>query len=1324
MKRLSSEAGLQDRRAKLKLKLIPVGESTEAGLANSPTLSEVVALHPEWDTPVSSPQNQEWDTPISSPVNSPIASPQNIELVSEAFDNAEERSDDVRFDWKLLQESKRSSKKFLLDRFLKTFEIKHNLKKFNNLFDLEDAIDDMYEKMMHEELKKFDPDDLYSCYIRNNDLNSDIFIPYRKIKNFDKQDFLNNIFEVAQSNKAFLLDGKLEVELSITKTMKGNGKVKPPRTIKDFRKKELSTVIINTEKNCFWKALVLCIAKYNKEPKEIWLRLLRDSHLELTYRAKEMCDYLQGKWNHPVTLDMIKEYQDKLSPHWSLNIIDQGNRHNRLFGGILTGKNVFLEYDTIFHHFNCITTITGYLKKSYYCIKCHQGFKDITDHKCDYTCEKCFNRPKCQVYNEVYCENCNRVLNNEICNNNHKKIVCKNVKVCKICKIQHKAGENHTCEEIKCHKCQKCYKGEHYCFLKPIENKQENSKILVFYDIESTQEDQFDMIHHRPMLLISSTICDECKGNIKCPLCENLIQEFWGYKCVKEFGDYLYQQLAPKAAIFGSTVYVIAHNSRGYDGHFLFTDIWERQFKDVKIVMNGRKIVSLSVGNVKFLDSLAFLMQPLAKLPKMFGFNNDVKGFFPHQFNKCENWNYIGPYPEKKYYSPEYMKKQLLDEFNNWYHTVKNNIFDFKKEILLYCKNDVMILRKAFMEYRFLFNELVGFDPISSCYTTATVALKTFRCNYLPEDTIGITPNQPYGPQSKYSVISQCWLDFVEKEKEIKIQREYKIGPYWVDGYDEKNNTIYEFFGCFYHNCPCQETPDTEMRYSKTMDRLDYYKERKFNIAHIWECELNNINDKKLKKYLKKRKKQYNNIRKYGKLTTRDALFGGRTNNSAFYFEADSIHSIKYYDFTSLYPYVLKKYKYPIGHPTIITEDFLSLEEYFGFVKCKIQPPKKLHFPVLPVKTHSKLLFPLCLKCCEEQKNQLCNHNDEERQFVGTWSIIEVLKALEKGYIIIEIYIVQHYPNTSDKLFKGYIEKFLKIKQESSGWPSNCMSEDNKEKYINDYFTNEGIQLDYTKIERNPGMRNISKLMLNSLWGKFAQRSNLTKTEIIHDYETFHEIITDETNEVKGDYLVNDDTMIVSYKKKKDEDCSPGNTSVAIAAFVTSYARLELYNEIDKISQDGASRVLYYDTDSIIFTWKDGQYKPRLGNFLGQMTDEISEYGNDAYITRFVSFGPKTYALEIKTKDDYQWSFKLKGISLNSKVNESLSFDGMLQSAKDYVCKTPTVNIGLPQFQIKTSSHHLVLSNYLDKAFKPTSNKRIYFPDGSTLPLGYTKFAW
>lgn len=109
---------------------------------------------------------------------------------------------------------------------------------------------------------------------------------------------------------------------------------------------------------------------------------------------------------------------------------------------------------------------------------------------------------------------------------------------------------------------------------------------------------------------------------------------------------------------------------------------------------------------------------------------------------------------------------------------------------------------------------------------------------------------------------------------------------------------------------------------------------------------------------------------------------------------------LKYYDFTSLYPWVNKDGKYPVGHPEIISQPgHTDINQYFGIAKCTVLPPEKLSHPVLPLRQNNKLTFPLCTACVQEEMNKLkkklldrswiCTHNDQQRQILGTWCIPE-----------------------------------------------------------------------------------------------------------------------------------------------------------------------------------------------------------------------------------------------------------------------------------------------------------------------------------------------
>ena len=57
------------------------------------------------------------------------------------------------------------------------------------------------------------------------------------------------------------------------------------------------------------------------------------------------------------------------------------------------------------------------------------------------------------------------------------------------------------------------------------------------------------------------------------------------------------------------------------------------------------------------------------------------------------------------------------------------------------------------------------------------------------------------------------------------------------------------------------------------------------------------------------------------------------------------------------------------------------------------------------------------------------------------------------------------------------------MKQEASGWPSWCKTEDDKQRYIDDYFEKEDIRLEYEKIVEQTCTSSISKADVEQLLG-------------------------------------------------------------------------------------------------------------------------------------------------------------------------------------------------------------------------------------------------
>jgi hypothetical protein len=117
------------------------------------------------------------------------------------------------------------------------------------------------------------------------------------------------------------------------------------------------------------------------------------------------------------------------------------------------------------------------------------------------------------------------------------------------------------------------------------------------------------------------------------------------------------------------------------------------------------------------------------------------------------------------------------NEFYKWYEKVKNDTFDFNKELTDYCWSDVRLLTEGCLKFRKL-NMLstkrdendYGVDPFSASFTIASYCNLIFRRNFMIENSIGIIPELGY----KHNVSKKAdnWLKYMYKYK-LKIKCNY-----------------------------------------------------------------------------------------------------------------------------------------------------------------------------------------------------------------------------------------------------------------------------------------------------------------------------------------------------------------------------------------------------------------------------------------------------------------------------------------------------------------------------------------------------------------------
>ena len=127
-----------------------------------------------------------------------------------------------------------------------------------------------------------------------------------------------------------------------------------------------------------------------------------------------------------------------------------------------------------------------------------------------------------------------------------------------------------------------------------------------------------------------------------------------------------------------------------------------------------------------------------------------------------------------------------------------------------------------------------------------------------------------YGENTNFSYAACQWI---EKQSELIGKHIHhalcghggefsvKIGgkKIFVDGYEPKTRTIFQYHGCKWHGCPCQKSGSSEQsskernsldekKYSKTIELQEKMKEQGFKLFSVWECEKPELKKMELEK--------------------------------------------------------------------------------------------------------------------------------------------------------------------------------------------------------------------------------------------------------------------------------------------------------------------------------------------------------------------------------------------------------------------------------------------------------------------------------------------
>ena len=674
--------------------------------------------------------------------------------------------------------------------------------RFNNVladFDLLESYEStmkIFRHLLEEVTEGMTPNDKVRFILRSEQLETPISLPFMTVQDLTTERVFSQIERVIQSNQEFRLNDTVTIDINHVKTPEGRGKKK--RTIfniRDHLKEKRSIIRINNKDDfCLARALAVAIARIENDPKYNQISDSRN-HIQLD-RALDLHQAANVPLG-PCGIDEVKLFQNYLVNYQI--IVVSGDHNNSIIYPPQppdTDEKPIISLYYHNNHFDVITKLPGFLSRNYFCQRCHKAYDHTSDHLCSTMCSSCRGFGCVFEAKGIVCNECDRLFKNQACYDHHKnepinvggRTVCEVIRKCDKCSkaiYVRKIKNGHICGK-KCRTCGLILNQEdtdHKCYIQQLEQEEDSSyNQLLFFDFEATQEHGT----HCPNLCV---VHDE----------EREVTLFQGKDTVKNFCEWLFTP-EHKDCI------VVAHNFQGYDGYFIKEFLIDNAIH-YEIIYRGAKSLSMTVSlfNIKFIDSLNFIPMSLAKFPKTFGQDELCKGYFPHRFNKEENQNYVGPIPCQNDYGVNFMKPGEREAFIAWHdEQVANNYrYDFREEIIKYCRLDVDILRKCCLLYREMFRNETDIDPFNKALTIASYCQEVYRTNFLKKDTIAVFNNDRQ-QKIKQSNMAAKWISYISDKEDLYIQHgrnggEKRFNNYSLDGYCEETQTAYEFQGCFWH---------------------------------------------------------------------------------------------------------------------------------------------------------------------------------------------------------------------------------------------------------------------------------------------------------------------------------------------------------------------------------------------------------------------------------------------------------------------------------------------------------------------------------------------
>ncbi len=317
-----------------------------------------------------------------------------------------------------------------------------------------------------------------------------------------------------------------------------------------------------------------------------------------------------------------------------------------------------------------------------------------------------------------------------------------------------------------------------------------------------------------------------------------------------------------------------------------------------------------------------------------------------------------------------------------------------------------------------------------------------------------------------------------------------------------------------------------------------------------------------------------------------ESYYGGRTE---YFYLGKFNKSIYAYDFNSLYPFVMVRYKYPVEFvKSEVLPDYDNfIRDIYNFEGLGIfeiyaentiyylDNDKKIEIGLLPYKYNEKIIYP-------------------KGKWIGIYNLNEIKFSIENGYKVKPLYVEYWRAEKLNKIDE-FVSYWYNIKKQKKGLLSV-----------------------------------IAKIVLNSLYGKFMQINQGYDIKLLESEEDYF------------NYEVIEDGLNIGINRNTGMERGR-STFLSIGSYITSYARIELLKKMKEAIKKNA-KILYCDTDSLFLDVKVFQDEKDLGKVkIEKEGKNINIFSAKSYILNYDNENRKIVIKGIpkraKQIDEYNYEY-------------------------------------------------------------------------------------